>query len=300
MKKIEIVLWYKCNTPCEFCASRAMGGAGFTTKQAANLLSLYRAEGATAVDFGGGEPTLRDDLTALVRAAKKIGYKHVGVKSNGMRFCYPAYAEECLKAGVDEFAVSLWGGSPRTHDALAGREGAFEATEMGLKNLVDAGADVCVDFLLTTESLPELEDAAEKIAAGIGVKKMRLWVYSLFGAGATADPGLLPRLADAGAAAACAIRVTRRSGLHIETSHIMPCCLPEECRAAYFNIKKLGLLIVTPGSAFRGEESPFEAGEHISACRGCSKSGACPGPRGEYVTVHGASEFNTIKAAAKN
>lgn len=293
MKKIEIVMWYKCNCRCEFCSSPSMRGDGFTTREIAALLSSHRTKGATVVDFGGGEPAARNDLPVLARAAAELGYETIGVKSNGMRFCYPDYVETCMKSGVNEFSISMWGYPASAHDRMAGRDGAFEMTEMGLKHLVDFGADVCVDFLLTSYSIEALSGALEHLSGKVGVRKFRLWLFSMFGAGGQGEDMTLS-LTQAGKSAAAAYRAVRDNVDWIKTSHIPPCLLDGE-PSMYYNVKDLNLFVITPGHSFMGEDSPFEKGIHVAECRACRLAAVCAGPREEYVRTRGASEVKAVK-----
>lgn len=292
VKKIEIIKWFQCNCRCVFCASRKMRGGEFSLEEIVRLLVEHKSYGAEAVDFGGGEPTIGDDLPAMAAAARRIGYKKIGVKSNGMRFCYPDYARLCMDSGINEFSISLWGHSPEIHDNLAGRAGAFEMTEMGLKHLVDFGADVCVDFLLTAMSVDYLIEALKKLEA-IGVRKYRLWLFSLFGAGGEYGE-LMPALKAAGAAAVRASEAMKGCFDYEGTTHIMPCFLKGR-ESMYHNIKDMDLLIITRGNSFRAEESLFEAGSHIAACEGCRFERGCAGPRMEYLKFYGESEFKKVK-----
>lgn len=291
--KIEIVSWYRCNCECLFCTSPTMAGDDFSTREIAVLLSGHRETGAEAVDFGGGEPTVRQDLPALVEIAAKLGYGGIGVKSNGMRFCYPDYAQLCMKSGVTEFAISVWGYPAAMHDRMAGRAGAFEMTEMGLKHLVDFGADVCVDYLMTVESLATLGDGLKHFSEVVGVRKFRLWLFSVFGAGGRGVE-MLPELARAGKSAVAARRAVMKNVDWVKTSHVPPCLL-KGARAMYYNIRDLNLLVITPGSSFRAEDSPFEKGIHVEACRGCRLKHECAGPRDEYVRIRGGGEVTAVK-----
>ncbi len=292
MKKIEIITWHKCNCRCIFCASYAMkADKSLSIEEVASLLKTYRMQGADEVNFGGGEPTTREDLPAMAAVAKKLGYSRIGIKTNGMRICYPDYTKHLMESGFNEFYVSMWGHDPETHDALARREGAFEATEMGLKNLSDFGADFCVDFLITKKSVSHLAEIISKLA-NIGVPKFSLWLYSIFGSGGK-YPELLPSLSEAGAAARDAFRLVHDRVESIKTSHIFPCFL-HGCEEMYFNIKELELYIVSKNSGFWGEESPFEAGMTTAACERCRRRDVCTGPRPEYVDVYGDKEFSPI------
>lgn len=288
MKKIELVLWFRCNCRCRFCvvdpaaAGQAMDGAC-----ALRHLKGARDEGATAVDFGGGEPTLRKDLPALARAAKDLGYESVGVKSNGLRLCYPEVVAELLDAGVGHFSVSVWGASPAAHDALSRTEGSFEMMEMGVKHVLDLGGSVSAEVLLTTETVPRLPRLGEALF-DLGLRDLRLWLYSLFGS-AGALPELLPRLAEAGRSIVETAALLGKKGVRLSTTHVPPCFLPG-AEAVYRDIAASELVIVTPGGSFRAETSPFEAGEKTPRCRGCRERPRCAGLRPEYLRRFGDGE----------
>jgi MoaA/NifB/PqqE/SkfB family radical SAM enzyme len=292
VSKIELILWYRCNCACTFCSSHSHRGGLFSPAEAVTQLASWRGLGATSVDFGGGEPTLGHELPALAEAARRIGYTTIGVKSNGMRFCYPEYVRRCLDAGIDEFAISLWGHVPGLHDALAGRAGAFEMTEMGLKHLLDLGARVTVDFLVTTRTVDVLPEALFEVSR-IGVRSIRLWVFCLFGSGGQ-HPELMPSLSAAGRAAAEAADALEPVGCRLSTSHIMPCLLGPRA-GLYASIRELELTVVTKDSSFAGEDSPFEAGIPVPACAACRHLSRCLGPRQEYVDRFGGDEFRTVR-----
>lgn len=279
MRKVELVLWFKCNTRCRFCVVDApTAGQVMDTRAALRHLEEARRAGAAEVDFGGGEPTLRRDLPELARAARALGFTRVGVKTNGLRLCYPEVVSELLSAGVDRFAVSVWGSDASAHDELCGVPQAFEMLEMGVKHILDLGAAASAEVLLTTETVPRLTTLCRSLGE-LGIPEIQLWLYSLFGS-AGAHPELLPRLPEAGraiAAARAALPKTRFS-----TTHVPPCFLPG-AEDVYASIASAKLVIVTPGGSFPAESSPFEAGVKPARCRGCRRAARCAGIRPEYL-----------------
>ena len=242
------------------------------------------------MDFGGGEPTLRPDLPQLVRAAQRLGFSDIGVKTNGLRLCYPDYAALLLQAGARRFSVPVWGAEPQEHDELCRTPGAFDMMEMGVKNALDAGGDVECDVLLTTQTVPRLEEILSRFAQA-GVRRFQLWLFCLFGS-AGRRPELLPRLRDAGRAAAAAAR--RFSKLSVSTTHIPPCQLGAT-PGLYAPISEQGLVVVTPGGSFAAEASPFEAGSKPRRCSGCLAFSRCAGPRPEYLARFSSRELTPIR-----
>jgi MoaA/NifB/PqqE/SkfB family radical SAM enzyme len=293
MRKIELVLWFKCNCRCAFCVvDRQTAAQSMSTARVVRELASARRSGASAVDFGGGEPTLRPDLPELVRAAQRLGYSQIGVKTNGLRLCYPGYGGRLLEAGALRFYIPVWDASPEGHDALCRTTGAFDMMEMGVKNILDAGGEVESDVLLTTRTAPRLSEILSRFSK-IGVRRFQLWLFSLFGS-AGRHPDLLPRLRDAGRAAAAAAQ--RFPRLTISTTHIPPCFLGRQTRL-YAPISEQGLVVVTPGGSFPAEDSPFEAGTKPRRCLGCLAFGRCAGIRPEYLMRFSDREISPIRRA---
>jgi uncharacterized radical SAM superfamily Fe-S cluster-containing enzyme len=81
----------RCNLKCPVCFANA-AAAGYvyepTKEEIIGMLKNLRGNEpvpATALQFSGGEPTVRDDLFELIRAAKELGFRHVEVNTNGIR-----------------------------------------------------------------------------------------------------------------------------------------------------------------------------------------------------------------------
>ena len=295
MKKIELVLGYECNCDCSFCASDpAILSNRMTAERAVAIMRDAMKRGATAVDFGGGEPTIRKDLPALANAARIMGFKSIGVKTNGMLFSYPDYAKAIIDAGVTRFAVSVWGATPEAHDAFSNIPGSFDRMEMGVKHLLDLGADVELVALLTNETVPRLTEIVNDFEQ-IGVRRFLLFLFCLFGSN-DALPQLYPRITAAGAAAAQAVRGRNFKDTKIKTTHIPPCFLGY-MKGVYYDIRGEAMLVTTPGHSFMAEESPFESGIKTERCLGCSMYNRCGGVRTEYIQRFSDREIKSDAAA---
>jgi molybdenum cofactor biosynthesis enzyme MoaA len=86
---LELALDYRCNLRCIGCRACEDRGERIAPGRAATLLREAREAGMTGAWIGGGEPTLREDLLALVRRARALGFAEVVVQTNAMRLAYP-------------------------------------------------------------------------------------------------------------------------------------------------------------------------------------------------------------------
>ncbi len=296
MKTIEIVMDYRCNARCEFCfVPPSVREDSFSTDKIRDILAFGRENGAETVYFGGGEPTIRRDLLPMIRYAKRIGYSMINLKTNGMIFCYPDHVERVMAAGAGSFTIPIWG-TAEIHDRYSRVTGAFERTEMAVKNLADAGARVEIDLLVTKSNMESLAESVVRFS-GIGVRNFSLWYLSLFGmteAGADMEADL-PRYAEALPHMRAAMEAGKNAGTEtVKTSHVPP-CLMRGTMENYMTIRPMELMICAPGNSFRGEESPFESGVKVECCEGCSLGDDCLGIREDYLRVHGSGEFEAVK-----
>src|ERR1051326_8780626 len=76
---------------------------------------LRRWKGLTLT---GAEVTLRRDLPDLARAARRSGFDHVRIQTQGMRLGEMDSCRELVEAGIDEYFVSVTAADAATHDAI--------------------------------------------------------------------------------------------------------------------------------------------------------------------------------------
>jgi len=75
---------------------------------------------APAVQFSGGEPTMREDLPLIIRTAKELGFPQVQVATNGIKIAQdPSYLEELREAGLSTLYLHFDGVSGETNPKLA-------------------------------------------------------------------------------------------------------------------------------------------------------------------------------------
>jgi uncharacterized radical SAM superfamily Fe-S cluster-containing enzyme len=135
----------RCNLKCPVCFANA-AAAGYvyepTKEQVVGMLENLRATKpvpATALQFSGGEPTIRNDLFDFVRKAKELGFRHVEINTNGLRISQSVeYAKELRAAGVSTVYLQFDGLTPDVYKFIRGLD-LIDIKMKALENLKQAG-----------------------------------------------------------------------------------------------------------------------------------------------------------------
>jgi organic radical activating enzyme len=288
---LEIALDFRCNLRCLGCHACHDTGESMSFAQADELLRAARARGVTGLWLGGGEPTLRDDLLALVRRARALGFERVLLQTNGMRLVYPAYVEAMLSAGVSEVSVNLKSHRAEVHDRLS-RAACHAVLLQALDVLRAKSVIVSGDVLATQSTLPDLS-ALTTFYAARGVRRFVVWLLSAADdAGDREVEAEVPRIADLVPYLAGAVAAAEEARVELVTLHTPPCTLPVALRDRFSPASALGLVVAGPdGRTFALEDSSFEGGAYLDGCARCAERSRCGGPRADYLRIHGAAEF---------
>src|SRR4030043_305882 len=135
----------RCNLKCPVCFANA-AAAGYVYEPSkepiTGMLENLRANQpvpANALQFSGGEPTIRNDLFDLIRKAKELGIRHVEVNTNGVRIAQdPEYAKQLKAAGVSTIYLQFDGLTPDVYKFIRGLD-LLEMKMKAIENLRAAG-----------------------------------------------------------------------------------------------------------------------------------------------------------------
>jgi len=135
----------RCNLRCPVCFANA-AAAGYVYEPSKEqiqgmLVNLRRNDPvpATALQFSGGEPTIRQDLFDLIRMAKELGFRHIEVNTNGLRLAQSVdYCRSLMDAGMSTLYLQFDGLTPDVYKFTRGQD-LLDVKMKALENCREAG-----------------------------------------------------------------------------------------------------------------------------------------------------------------
>ncbi|MBM4386740.1 MAG: radical SAM protein, partial [Deltaproteobacteria bacterium] len=229
----------------------------------------------------GGEPTMRNDLPAIIRVSGNFRHDVV-VVTNGRRFSYLSYAETIASCGAKTFFVNLYSVEPEIHNALAGGDFFRQAAD-GIENLKKAGADVIVSCLVSKANIAGLGGVASFCSEnGLGLH--------LIPARAAVEnqKRLIPALKEVAGAVSSALRSALASGMDRNrlSYEQLPCCMMEEFKGLERAAIASRVHFPADGGAY-SKPKPFP-------CLDCAILDGCPVAPAGYISAHGAFGLNPV------
>jgi MoaA/NifB/PqqE/SkfB family radical SAM enzyme len=151
-----------CNCNCRHCN---LGGFIKDEKQikAEEYRDLTQRLKPVAAQISGGEPLLRKDIAAIVKAIKQGGVEYAILVTNGVLLNEDNYLQ-LREAGVNQFSVSLDFPDER-HDEFRRRPGLYKRLEQSLPRLAKLGfKDIILNTAITKANVREILPLAKKVA----------------------------------------------------------------------------------------------------------------------------------------
>jgi len=149
---LMIGITYECQLKCRHCCTGNYlkeKHRELTTEEVKDVID--QSYKAFAVNFFGGEPTLRSDLMELINYASKKAM-FVFLDTNGLLITKD-YARQLKDNGLELLYVSIDSPIPHKHDEYRGLEGCFQKAVEALKNALDMGLKCAISTYVTKESL---------------------------------------------------------------------------------------------------------------------------------------------------
>jgi MoaA/NifB/PqqE/SkfB family radical SAM enzyme len=170
-----IYVGYQCNNCCVFCFEADREFPKKTTAQVKEEIRIIR-DNFDLINFMGQEPTLREDIVELVGYAKNLGFKEVGITTNGRMFAYSGFTKDILKSGLTQIVLTVAGSDSQTHDRHTLTRESFSQALDGTKNILKykpSYLSFIINIMVTQvnfKKLPEMVD----FYADLGIKEINI------------------------------------------------------------------------------------------------------------------------------
>lgn len=288
--RMDLALTYRCNNNCAHCYNaRERNYPEMDTQKWKQVIDKLWEQGIPHLVFTGGEPTLREDLSELVRYAEKKGFV-TGLNTNGRKLADKAFVQKIVDAGLDHVQITLESHIPKIHDEMVLAKGAWKETVQGIKNVVQSSLYFMTNTTLLQDNHQYLSEFL-KFTQELNIPTIGLNALIYSGRGITVNTGLsesdLPNLLKT------AIEHTQRSGQRLiwytptQYCHFDPMILDlgiKGCTAALYNMcvepdghvipcqsyyEQLGSLLETPWNAIWNHPLSVNLRERKNAPKAC-------------------------------
>lgn len=139
----------KCNMSCPVCfaSSNESESAEPTIDEIRGMLqTVIDAGGPYPLQLSGGEPTLREDLPEIISLAKKMGFLHIQINTNGIRLAKDTeYLKKLKDARVDLIYLQFDGVSNDVYQKVRGAD---------LIDLKRQAIENCAQFKIGVQLVP--------------------------------------------------------------------------------------------------------------------------------------------------
>ncbi len=146
----QVDLTNRCNLRCPICFANAGATGRVYEPDYEQVLAQLRALRqmdpfpATAVQFTGGEPTLHPDFLRIISAAGDMGFSHIQVATNGLRYAEEDFARASAQAGLHTLYLQFDGVGEAPYRRTRNHPGIWEKKLACIENSRKAGMKVCL------------------------------------------------------------------------------------------------------------------------------------------------------------
>lgn len=294
MKRADIKTGFLCNNDCIFCVQgKAKKQFGNKNTDEVKKILKEASRDCDSIVFTGGEPTIRKDIFNLVKYAKKLGFKIIQIQSNGRMFAYKKFCEKIIKAGVNEFALSLHGHIPQLHNYLTGSE-SFIQTVNGIKNLVGLKQHVITNTVIAKSNYRHLPEITKLLISLNVVQSQLAFVHAVGDAGLNFDR-VVPRISLAMPYIKKSTKIGEHFGKIVMLEAITPCFFPMlEAHISEKVIPKTKIFDYNYVIKDYKKSRINEGKDKGPNCFKCKMNYYCEGPWKEYPRAFGWEEFKPI------
>jgi len=173
-------LSYRCNFSCSHCYSREEVAEELPTSDILRVVDILAQKQVPFVNFGGGEPLIRDDLFEIAAYATSRGL-NVSMNSNGW-LVDEAAAEKLKASGFRSVGISIDSFDPALHDDFRNMPGSYVRAVAALDALGRAAVKTTMSAVISRINYRHFRELLQ-LAREHGVAQVYLHNFKCSGRG---------------------------------------------------------------------------------------------------------------------
>jgi len=271
---------YYCNNNCIFCSEADEYLKELREKTLEEIRKELRVirHSYDFVSIMGREPTIRSDILAILKYAKKLNFRQVGITTNGRLLSIPFFAKSILATGVNQLGISVSGARAETHDSQTQVPGSFNQTLKGIKNVLkykNSQVSLLINLPMNRLNYQELKPELE-LLTNLGIKEINILNVAPLSKRSRSKKIIMPMRT----LARYVVKILKegcyleRKDLKILLVEFPPCSLPKEARDYFFPCLEKNSNKV-----------------RIPLCKDCPYQDKCDGILQDYINLYGYKEF---------
>jgi len=303
IEKVILKLGFACNNNCRFCAvaHKRKWWGDRTTKEAKQRLKQIKDPKNKKLILSGGEVTIREDVVEIIQYAKSLGFKPIGIQTNGRMCSSLDFARKLVKAGVNHFLVSIHGWNEKSQDFLTRSPGSFIQTTAGIANLAKLNVGFKTNTVINTVNYKHLPELVRLL---IGLEVESLQISFVHGLGNAWDnfEEIVPSYIKTAPYIHQSIDLCQKHNIDLEVDAV-PFCFMKGYEKHIYEKKGDGFVqeneivvdeiarIISNFYDWRRKKGRI----HGPPCKKCKYSKICEGPYRDYIQKRGWKEFKPVK-----
>ncbi len=297
----EILLNYTCNARCLFCSQ-----GDFDKSKNASFDSIikeiYKAKknGYQKLGLSGGEPTVRNDLIEIIKAAAKIGFNFIRIQTNGIKLSNFDYAKKLKEAGLRFCKFSFVSDDPKIYDKLVSINGAYERSIKAIENMIRLKVRTGNNILINKYNYNKL-DRLINFLLNKGISNFVI-IYPIYTGNMYLNKSLGVSLERCSPHFIKAVKLLEDKGLGEEILflNVPPCFLGEYYQKA-IGLDPFNTVVASPdGDVINLDESSDSNKIKGKVCNKCIMNKRCRGVDKNYIDIFGWKGFKSIKKGITN
>ncbi|PCI32948.1 MAG: hypothetical protein COB53_12355 [Elusimicrobia bacterium] len=266
----------ECNIQCTFCSSAGRNGDFSLAKLKADI----DADTIGHIQISGGDPLLRDsaELLEIVTHCRKKG-KIIEFQTNAVLATrYDEKVFGLIAKLVDFFNVNFSAHNAELDEQVTLVPGGYDWRIKGIHYMTKLGARVRLTYIVHNTNVHQAPDFVDFVAREFPDVEWIQFSYVKGMGRAKGSLNVIPRFEDAAGPLNAAMKKCMDYGIKFDVDHI-PVCFVRDYKDHHADYQKM---------------QDEQTGVHLTEkqktgeCEGCDLASWCPGPRRDYVELHGA------------